>query len=208
MVRGSLMTGLYGLEGIDNYDRLLLRMSERDAAEFLCLVPTAVRTPAGIEKRSNLSQHYLPKKFDLRMAPDKLDIAMAGEDVSDDAAFLQYGRIAGSWPNYQMTFYHPEADIRIELTYRGENLVWWADFPGIFTYFAAFGRFEGTITYRQGTSKPDPHDIPETPETYPISGGALSSTVSRARSVRRSAVSAVPPDHAGDPFVPSDPVSV
>jgi len=45
MIRGSLMTGLYGLEGIDNYDRLLLRMSERDAAEFLCLVPTAVRTP-------------------------------------------------------------------------------------------------------------------------------------------------------------------
>ena len=155
MIRGSLMTGLYGLEGIDNYDRLLLRMSERDAAEFLCLVPTAVRTPAGIEKRSNLSQHYLPKKFDLRMAPDKLDIAMAGEDVSDDASFLQYGRICRILAQLPDDFCHPEADIRIELTYRGENLVWWADFPGIFTYFAAFGRFEGTITYRQGTSKPE-----------------------------------------------------
>jgi hypothetical protein len=181
MIRGSLMTGLYGLEGIDNYDRLLLRMSERDAAEFLCLVPTAVRTPAGIEKRSNLSQHYLPKKFDLRMAPDKLDIAMAGEDVSDDDTFLQYGRIAGSWPNYQIAFRQPEADIRIELTYRGEDLVWWADFPGIFTYFAAFGRFEGTLTYRQGTSKENPNDIPENPETYAISGrGAFEHGFARA----------------------------
>src|SRR5678815_5525774 len=30
MARASLMTGLYGLEGIDNYDRLLLRLSSFD----------------------------------------------------------------------------------------------------------------------------------------------------------------------------------
>ena len=59
MVRASLMTGLYGLEGIDNYERLRLKLSSLEAAEALSLIPTAVRAPAGIEKRNNLSQHYL-----------------------------------------------------------------------------------------------------------------------------------------------------
>ena len=170
MARGSLMTGLYGLEGIDNYERLLLRLSTFEAAEFLSLLPTAIRTPGGVEKRSNLSQHYLPKQFDLRMATGKLDIAMAGEDVSNETAFLQYGHISGSWPDYQFRFYNPEADARLDLTFRGENLVWWADVPGIFTYVACFGSFEGTVVYNLGTEKPDPHAIPEKPETYAIRG--------------------------------------
>jgi hypothetical protein len=87
MARASLMTGLYGLEGIDNYDRLLLQLESFEAAEYLCLVPTAVWTPTGTEKRNNLSQHYLPKKFDLRIAPGKLDVAMEGEDVSGAVGF-------------------------------------------------------------------------------------------------------------------------
>jgi hypothetical protein len=170
MVRASLMTGLYGLEGIDNYDRLLLRLSPRDAAEFLCLVPTAIKTPAGVEKRANFSQHYQPRKYDLRMAPGKLDISVAGEDVSEDAQFQQYGRISGAWPDYEFSFLQPEANIRLELRFHGEDLVWWADIPGLFTYAACFGRYEGTLVYGGGTSKPDAHDIPEGAETYAIRG--------------------------------------
>ena len=170
MTRASLMTGLYGLEGIDNYDRLLLRLSSFDACEFLCLLPTLIRTPAGFEKRLNLSQHYLPRNLDLRMAADKLDIAMTGVDASNDSALLQYGRIAGSWPDYHFTFYHPEGDADIDLTFRGEDLIWWADLPGIFTYMACFGEFQGTVTYRQGTEKPNIHDIPDKPETLTIRG--------------------------------------
>ena len=45
IIRASLMTGLYGLEGIDNYERLRLRLSTSDAGEALCLIPTAMRTP-------------------------------------------------------------------------------------------------------------------------------------------------------------------
>jgi hypothetical protein len=95
---------------------------------------------------------------------------MAGEDVSNDSALLQYARFAGSWPDYHLTVYSPEADVDIDLKYHGEDLIWWADVPGIFTYVACFGRFEGTVTYRQGTGKPNPHDIPDQPETLAIRG--------------------------------------
>ena len=47
MVRASLMTGLYGLEGIDNYERLRLKLSSLEAAEALSLIPTAVRASGG-----------------------------------------------------------------------------------------------------------------------------------------------------------------
>jgi len=173
MIRASLMTGLYGLEGIDNYERLQLKLSSLEAAEVLSLIPTAVRASAGIEKRNNLSQHYLPKASDLRMSADKLDITMSGADVSNDTGLLQYGRMAGSWPDYRLQNYNPEANISVDLRFHGENLIWWADVPGIFTYATCLGRFEGTITYHDGTQKPDPHDIPDLPEnseTYPIRG--------------------------------------
>src|SRR5689334_8445695 len=42
MARASLMTGLYGLDGVDNYERLLLRLSTFEAAEFLCLAPSTM----------------------------------------------------------------------------------------------------------------------------------------------------------------------
>ncbi|HEY1336850.1 MAG TPA: hypothetical protein VGF59_05040 [Bryobacteraceae bacterium] len=170
MARASLMTGLYGLDGVDNYERLLLRLSTFEAAEFLCLAPSTMSTPSTIELRNNFSQHYLPKQFDLQMATGKLDIAMAGEDVSDETKFLQYGRIAGAWPDYRFNFYNPEADVRLDLRFHGENLIWWADLPGIFTYAACFGRFEGTAVFGQGTAKPDPHDIPDRAERFAIRG--------------------------------------
>ena len=173
MIRASLMTGLYGLEGIDNYERLKLRLSPADAAEALSLIPTAVRTPSGIEQRNYLSQHYLPKASGLRMSAGTLDIAMSGEDVSNDTDFLQYGRIAGAWPDYHLQSYNPEANISADLRFHGERLIWWADVPGLFTYATCLGRYDGTITYHDGIQKPDPHDIPDRPEdsvTYQIRG--------------------------------------
>ncbi|HZT34247.1 MAG TPA: hypothetical protein VFA33_30425 [Bryobacteraceae bacterium] len=170
MIRASLMTGLYGLEGIDNYDRLLLRLSPFAAAEALALIPTTVRTPAGIEKRNNFSQHYLPKRSDLRMAISRLETALAGEDLSEETKLVEYGRIEGAWPDYHFRAMNPEAEITVDVRFHGESLVWWADVPGLFTYMACFGRFEGTIHYQQGTEKPDPHQIPEHPETYSFQG--------------------------------------
>ena len=35
MLRASIMTGLYGLQGIDDYEKLLLRLSTFDAVEHL-----------------------------------------------------------------------------------------------------------------------------------------------------------------------------
>jgi hypothetical protein len=132
-----------------------------------------MRTPNGSEKRNNLSQHYLPKASDIRMAVQKLDIAMSGEDVSNESSFLQYGRISGAWPDYHLESYNPEANISVDLLFHGEDLVWWADVPGIFTYATCLGRYQGTVTYRNGTRKPNPHDIPDRPEdaeTYEITG--------------------------------------
>src|SRR5215813_2314148 len=171
MVRASLMTGLYGLEGIDNYERLQLRLSTSEAGEALSLIPTAIKTLAGSEKRNNLSHHYLPKATDLQMSLEKLDTAISGADVSNDAGLVPYGRIAGSWPDYRFQSYNPEGNISVEVKFHGENLIWWADVPGVFTYATCLGRYEGTVTYHNGTSKPDPHDIPDGPaETYQFRG--------------------------------------
>ena len=170
LVRASLMTGLYGLDGIDNYERLLLRLSTSQAVEYLCMAPTVMRTPSGGEKRNNFSQHYQPKQYDLRMAVGELDTRIAGEDMASETDFLQYGRISGKWPDYRFRFFNPDANIRLDLRFRGENLVWWADLPDIFTYFTCFGRFEGVITYYDGTEKPDPYQIPDREETYTIRG--------------------------------------
>src|SRR5574341_1791825 len=41
MIRASLMTGLYGLEGIDNYEKLPPVLSAFDVVEYLTLIPPA-----------------------------------------------------------------------------------------------------------------------------------------------------------------------
>src|SRR3954452_1106778 len=79
MIRGSLMTGLYGLEGVDNYERLIERLSSDDAGETLCLIPTASQLPNGeTVVLDNLSQYYLPKQPDLVMSDAKLDVKIVG----------------------------------------------------------------------------------------------------------------------------------
>ncbi len=152
MLRASLMTGLYGLEGIDTYGNLPRGFSAFDVLEYLILIPTA-EARGGEQKRANrFVQHYLPKATSLTLQPQELEVAVAG--TSGPAAGAgPYGKIQGTWPDYQFQFSDPATGIRFDLTYHAENLIWWADLP-IFTYFAALGRFAGTITYK-GNAGPE-----------------------------------------------------
>jgi hypothetical protein len=171
MVRASLMTGLYGLDGIDNYERLKFRLSTFDAVEYLSLMPMRVTTPDGFEKRNNLSQHYLPRRWHLFMNPHALDVLITGQQARRDEAFEEYGRITGKWPHYRMRFLNPEGDILVDLQFTAEKVVWWADIPGVFTYFSVLGQFEGKLTLKSGSAKPDPHKIPTGEESYEVRGG-------------------------------------
>jgi hypothetical protein len=40
---------------------------------------------------------------------------------------------------------NPTTDISLSLTYAGKHLIWWADLPKLFSYFAAFGDLHGSI---------------------------------------------------------------
>ncbi len=170
MIRASLMTGLYGLEGIDNYEKLLLRLSTLEAVEHLTLIATEEIIEASKQKENHLSHNYLPKETDLIMKNDQLNVAITGTKVIGDEEKEPYGRIRGSWPNYELEFINPQAEIKLTLNYKGENVVWWADVPDVFTYFAAFGKFDGKIIYKRGTSNDDAHKLMDKEEVYSIKG--------------------------------------
>src|SRR5919108_3477983 len=172
MVRASLMTGLYGLEGIDDYEKLLLRSSSFEAIEYLTLIPSEERINGRKEQKNHLSHYYLAKQTDLHMDPTTLDVAVAGMKGWDDEQTEHVGRISGSWPYYRFEFRSPTTAINFALNFQGEHLLWWADIPQIFTYFAAFGRAEGQIVYKRGTSRPDSHKFADVAEVYPIAGVA------------------------------------
>jgi hypothetical protein len=130
-IRLSMMTGLYGLDGIDDYADLA-GLSAFEVVEFLVMIQT--------QHTSHLFRRYLPKSTDLAIRRDQLLMV-----VKD------WGEIGGQWPHYRAQMRDPRADIEISLNYDGEDLVWWADLPHFFTYFAAFGELTGTITF-QGQS--------------------------------------------------------
>lgn len=158
LIRGTLMTGLYGLEGIDNYEKLLYRLSTYQAVDHLCMVPTTYELPEGGSLvLSNLSQNYLAKQNDLEMADAELDVTILGSRPGSFATEEPYGHIEGAWPNYRLFFVNPEAEIRIALAYRGERIVWWTDLPGRYTHFSAFGSFDATVEYMRSTTIIDPH---------------------------------------------------
>ena len=148
MVRASLMTGLYGLEGIDTYENLPRGLSAFDVVEYLILAPTE-ETRGGVERVNRFCQYYLPKGTSLTLQPHELAVKVTGKADTVAEAEL-YGNIQGAWPDYQFQFSDLETGIDVDLTYHGENLIWWADLP-IFTYFAGLGRFTGKITYTGGT---------------------------------------------------------
>jgi hypothetical protein len=170
LVRGSIMTGLYGLEGIDNYGELQLRLSTSDAVEHLLFTPTEVSANSAKEKSNYLSHRYLPKRTDLAIRHNVLDVTVSGSKVVGDDASEQYGNISGQWPNYRMDFINPESGISITLKCKAKNILWWADVRRLFTYFSAFADFDGSITYNRGTRRDDPHHLPDQQETYALKG--------------------------------------
>lgn len=170
MIRGSIMTGLYGLDGVDNNKALPPRVSAFEAVEHLFLAPSEITAAGGIEKANLLFHRYLPKSSVLTMKTDSLDVSIAGLDASNRKTNELWGRIWGAWPQYQFDFVHPEAKIAISVSYRAEDIVWWADVPGIFTYFASFGTYEGTLTYLQGSGKNMSGETARAEETYAFKG--------------------------------------
>jgi hypothetical protein len=127
-IRASIMTGLYGLDGIDNYAKLG-GLSAFHAVEYLTMVQT--------NDTSHLFQQYLPKGTDLAIRQEQLLVS-----VKD------WGQISGQWPHYHVEMRDPPGGIEFSLTYAGKHLIWWADLPHLFTYFAVFGEVQGTITIK------------------------------------------------------------
>lgn len=168
MVRASLMTGLYGLDGVDDYEKLPLDLAPREAVEFLHLAPTEERVDGRPVNQTCFSQHYLPRASALRLKPGPLEVALVGSRVVPDEETTRYGRIVGRWPEYRFEFIHPEADLEVELAFRGEDVLWWAD-TAFFTYFAAFGRLDGRVIYKAGTER-DAHALAGPPRTLEIRG--------------------------------------
>jgi hypothetical protein len=125
-IRVSIMTGLYGLEGIDHYAELR-GLSPFEAIEYLIMLQT--------DTSSHLFRRYLPKQSDLASRRDQLLVV-----VKD------WGEIGGQWPHYRVQMRDPEAGIELALDYTGKHLIWWAYLPHLFTYFAAFGDLQGTLS--------------------------------------------------------------
>jgi hypothetical protein len=149
MVRASLMTGLYGLEGIDTYAKLPRGSSALDVVEYLILAPTAEAGGSEAARVNRLAQYYLPKATNLTMQTQELAVTVAGTAEPGTGA-EPYGKIHGTWPDYQLQFSNSETGIRLDLTYHGDKVIWWADLP-VFTYFATLGRFSGSLTYKEDT---------------------------------------------------------
>jgi hypothetical protein len=125
-IRVSIMTGLYGLDGIDNYQELQ-GLSPFEVVEYLMMLQT--------DSTSHLFRRYLPKQTDLAIRREQLLVS-----VKD------WGEISGQWPDYQVQMRDPTAGIEVSLTYTAKHLIWWADLPRLFTYVAAFGDIHGTIS--------------------------------------------------------------
>jgi hypothetical protein len=124
-IRASIMTGLYGLDRIDTYAKLG-GLSAFHAVEYLTMVQT--------NDASHLFQQYLPKSTDLAIRREQLLVS-----VKD------WGQISGQWPYYQVEMTDAAGTIEFSLAYTAKHLLWWADLPKLFTYFAAFADVHGTI---------------------------------------------------------------
>lgn len=153
MIRASVMTGLYGLEGVDSYALLPTGVSSRNAIEYLMLISAdeAIahnsRDLSGceIKKTSTLVHFYVPKS-DLRMKICDLEVAIQVEGLQRPSGQHFSGRVRGKWPEYSFHFTSMQSCVDVDVRFQASDLVWWADLPGIFTYFSAFGEFSGTIS--------------------------------------------------------------
>lgn len=134
VIRGSIMTGLYGIEGIDNYEKLMLHLSSSDAAESLLMITQPKITP--------FLHEYRPKHQNLQIKPNSLDVKLAGR-----------GEIMGKWPEYNFKISNPQEGLEVTLHYKARDIIWWADIPGVFTYFTTFGFMDGELKTEEGTSE-------------------------------------------------------
>jgi hypothetical protein len=75
----------------------------------------------------------------------KLSVEISASAADDGGTQIRSGVIRGKWPAYHFSYRDSDAEIEFDLAYKGKNLIWWADIPGIFTYFAAFGEITGTM---------------------------------------------------------------
>ncbi|MCF6158009.1 MAG: hypothetical protein E3K32_05425 [wastewater metagenome] len=126
LIRGSIMTGMYGIEGIDNYENLMLSISTDNVIECLFMLPQPEVTL--------LSHEYIIKHLNLHMQTDSLKVKVTGR-----------GEIAGKWPVYTFLLSNPQDELTLSLQYRAQNVIWWADLPGFFTYFTTFGHMDGEL---------------------------------------------------------------
>ncbi len=127
IIRISIMTGLYGVNGIDNYKGLKEELLTRnEAGEYLVMVQT--------ESKSSLSQKYLNKDNEISLANNFLDVTAHG-----------YSQINGSWPNYQVTAIKDDINVDIKLNYHANNVAWWSNIKDVFTYWSAFSHVEGYV---------------------------------------------------------------
>jgi len=127
-IRTSIMTGLYGMDGIDNYEELR-EVPSFAAVEYLTLVHT--------QETSHLFHRYVPRRTDLAIRREQLLVS-----VKD------WGEISGQWPEYRVRMRDPAEEMEVSLSCTARHLLWWADLPGLFTYVAAFGDFHGTVSLR------------------------------------------------------------
>jgi len=163
MIRASIMTGLYGLDGIDDYSALPVGLSSSHAAEYLSMAPAVDQADGKIQRNNHLAHFYEPKQR-LDLSLKELAVSMAAAAGNE-----RCGAIQGKWPEYQFRFSDPTSGMECVLSYQGQDLVWWADIPGIFTYFAAFGRLMGKLTLRAGSAGPANPPAPPA-VAYPIEG--------------------------------------
>jgi hypothetical protein len=154
MIRASVMTGLYGLSGVDDYSLLPADISQYHAGEHLVLVPAegGLTGEPGSHSRQNYLSHVYAPKTGLRMNTSDLCVQLTCPG-SGPGAPISYGSVEGKWPDYRFHFCAPEYGLEIELAYRGQKLVWWADVRGVFTYFCAFGRFSGKATLARSAAE-------------------------------------------------------
>ena len=157
MIRGSMMTGLYGLDGVDNYDKLKrTHLSSFEAAEFLSLISSRMKVNGNVKMESGLMQEYIPKSTSLLLNIDKLQVEINKPDPDTKNLTSFSGYVNGRWPDYNFVFVDSRSNIKIDLHYEANDIVWWADIPNIFTYFATFGKYTGKIYYQSNDTNQDP----------------------------------------------------
>ncbi len=170
MMRASLMTGLYGLDGIDDYDALPTGLSSFEAIEYLCLAATEEVSAGTAREESHLCHYYLPKHTDLSMKHQELDVVATAPKSQDDPTLVTLGHVKGAWPRYEFEFVNRDAGISCLVNYEAKEILWWIDIRNVFSYFSTFGRFDGTVTLEK---RAETGSSTQQKEDFPISGAGV-----------------------------------